>query len=67
MKLPRDIDAEFGLREYFIQLLNGSEISEVGGNVSRERIGGNERVVREVLREDLRERKAGDQYGEGQR
>ena len=41
------------MREYFIQLLNGSEISEVGGNVSRGRIGGNERVVREVLREEI--------------
>ena len=33
-------------KEYFVQLMNGDEIREVGGDIRSERIGENERVVR---------------------
>ena len=39
--------------EYFLQLLNDDEVMEVGGYERRERIGENERVVREVVREEI--------------
>ena len=40
-------------KKYFVQLLNGDEIREVGGDVRRERVGENERVVRELMREEI--------------
>ena len=42
-EVTRENDIEVRWREYFVQLLNGDEISEVG---VRKRIGGNEKVVR---------------------
>ena len=36
-ELTRGNDAEVGWRKYFVQLLNGGEINEVGGGVKRER------------------------------
>ena len=36
--LTREKNTEGRWREYFVNLLNGDEISEVGGNVRRARI-----------------------------
>ena len=52
-ELIRENDIQGRLKEYFVQLLNGGEIKEVGGDVRRERIGENARVVREVVREEI--------------
>ena len=46
--LTRENDREGRWKEYFVQLLNGDEIREVGVGVWRERIGEYERVVRKV-------------------
>ena len=35
------------------QLLNGDEIWEVGGDIRRERIGENKRVVKGLVREEI--------------
>ena len=43
-ELTWENDIEVILREYFFKLLNGDEISEVGGDVRRGRIRRNERV-----------------------
>ena len=53
-ELTRENDNEGRWKEYFIQLLNGDEITEVGGDVRRVRIGDNERLVRKVVREEIR-------------
>ena len=46
-ELTRENDTEDDRwKEYFIQLLNGDEIREVGGDIKRERIEGNERVIK---------------------
>ena len=42
-----------GQKEYFVKLLNGDEIREGGGNLRRERIGENARVIKEVVREEI--------------
>ena len=39
--------------EYFVPLLNGGEIREIEGDVRRENIGENNRVAREVAREEI--------------
>ena len=52
-ELTRENDIEGRWKEYFVQLLNGDEIREVGGDIRRKRIGKNERVVREVVREEI--------------
>ena len=52
MELIRENDIEVRWREYFVQLLNGDEVSEVGVDVLRARIRGDERVVRKVGREE---------------
>ena len=49
-ELIRENDTEVRWREYFVHWLNDKEINEVGGNTRRARIGGNERVVRKVVR-----------------
>ena len=41
-KLTRENDVKGRWRKYFVQLLNGDEIKEVGGNVRRARSGENE-------------------------
>ena len=51
--LTRENDNEVRRGVYFVQLLNGSEIGEVGGNVRRRRIGGNKRLIRKVVREEI--------------
>ena len=48
-ELTQENDIEVGWREYFVQLLNGDEMNEAG--VRRATIRGNERVVRNVVRE----------------
>ena len=45
-ELTRENDIEGRWKEYFVQLLNGDEIREVGGDIRRVRIGENERVVK---------------------
>ena len=40
-ELTQENDNEGRWKEYFVQLLNGNEIREVGGKVKRERIGEN--------------------------
>ena len=50
-ELTRENDSSDRRKEYFIQLLNGDEISEV--DVSRARIGENEIVITEVVREEI--------------
>ena len=52
-ELTRENDIKDRWKEYFVQLLNVDEIREVGGGVKRERIGENEKVVREVVREEI--------------
>ena len=50
--------------EYFVQLLNGDEISEVGGDIRRESIGENERVVmREEIMDVIEKMKGGKAAG----
>ena len=51
-ELTRENDNEGRWKEYFVQLLNGDEIREIGGHVRSETIGYNERVV-EMLREQI--------------
>ena len=51
-ELTRENDIEGRWKEYFVQLLNG-EIREVEGHVRRGRIGEDERVVKEVVREEI--------------
>ena len=46
-ELTRENDVDVRQGEYFVQLLNGDEISELGGQDWRK-----ERVVREVVREE---------------
>ena len=48
-ELPKENDIEVRWKEYFVQLLNGDEISEV--RVRRKRIGGNDSIVRKVVRQ----------------
>ena len=66
-ELTRENNNEVRQREYFVQLLKADEINEVGGNVKRTKIGGNERVVRKVMREKiigaLKETKGGKDAG----
>ena len=50
-ELTRENDIEGRWKMYFVKLLNGGEIMEVGGDVSRERTKENARVVREVVKE----------------
>ena len=50
-ELTEENGIEVRWREYFVQLLNGEEISEEG--VRRARIGGNERMLRMVMREEI--------------
>ena len=50
-ELTQEDDTEGRWKEYFVQLLNGDEIREVGGDIRREKIGENERVVRELVRD----------------
>ena len=45
-ELTQENDNEGRWKEYFVKLLNGDEIKEVGGGIRRERIGENERLVR---------------------
>ena len=45
-ELTRENDTEGRWKEYFVQVLNSDEISEVRGDIRRERIGENERAVR---------------------
>ena len=52
-ELTRENDIEGRWKEYFVQLLNDDEIREVGGDVRRETIGDNERVVREMETEEI--------------
>ena len=52
-ELIRENDTEVRWREYFVHWLNDKEINEVGGNTRRARIGGNERVVRKVVRKEI--------------
>ena len=47
-EVTRENDLEVRWKAYFVQLLNGEEAKEV--EVRRERIRGNERVVRKVVR-----------------
>ena len=53
--LTRENDVKIRWREYFGQLLNGDPISEGGGNdnVGEESVGGNERVIIRVLKEEI--------------
>ena len=51
--LAQENDSEGRWKEYFVQLLSGDEITEVGRDVRRERIEQKERVVREVVREEI--------------
>ena len=50
-ELTQKNDVEVKWREYFVQIMNGDEISEVRENVKRERTGGNEGVVGKMVRE----------------
>ena len=52
-ELTRENDIEGRWKEYFVQLQNGDEIREVGGDIRKDRIGENERVVREMVREEI--------------
>ena len=52
-ELTRENDIEGRWKDYFVQLLKGDEMGEVGGDIRRERIVENERVVREVVREEI--------------
>ena len=52
-ELTQENDIEGRRKEYLVQLLNGDEISAVGGDERRERIGENARVVRVVMREEI--------------
>ena len=45
-ELTRENDIEGSWKEYFVQLLKGDEIREVGEDIRRENIGENERVLR---------------------
>ena len=38
-ELTRADDTELKWKEYFVQVLNGDEISEIGGDVRKARIG----------------------------
>ena len=51
--LTRENDNEVRRGVYFVQLLNGSEIDEIEGNVRRRRIGRNKRLIRKVVREEI--------------
>ena len=51
--LTQENNIEGRWKEYFLQLLNGDKIKEVGGDIRRERIGENERVVKRVVREEI--------------
>ena len=53
-ELTQESDIEGRWKEYFVQLLNGDEIKEVGGDKRWERITEIERVVRGVVREEIR-------------
>ena len=53
-ELTQENDIEGRWKEYFVQLLNGDEIRDVGRHVRRETIGENERVVREMVRDKRR-------------
>ena len=46
-ELTQETHIEGIWKEYFVQLLNSDEIREVGGDIKRERIRENERVVGE--------------------
>ena len=52
-ELTRADDTELKWREFFVQVLNGDEISEIGGDVRKARIGENERVARKGVREKI--------------
>ena len=52
-ELTREDNVDVRWREYFVQLLNDGKISEVVWDVRRARIGGNEGVVRKVVREEI--------------
>ena len=52
-ELTCENDIEGRWKEYFVQLQNGDEIREVGGDIRKDRIGENERVVREMVREEI--------------
>ena len=52
-ELTRENVIEGRWKEYLVQLLNGDEIKGVGGDIKKERIGENERVVRGVVREEI--------------
>ena len=52
-ELTRENDIQGRQREHFVQLLNGDEISELGGDVRRARIGENVRIVKEVVVEEI--------------
>ena len=53
-ELTRENDIEGRWKEYFVQMLNGDEIREVGRDIRREIIGEDKRVVRKVFREEIR-------------
>ena len=53
-ELTRENEIEGRCKEYFVHLLNGDEIREVGGDRRKERIRENEREVREVVREEIK-------------
>ena len=52
VELTLENDVEGRWKEYFVQLLNGEEIRDIGGHLRREKIGENERVVRKMEREE---------------
>ena len=52
-ELIRENGIEGRWKEYLVQLWNGDQIREVGGDIIMERIGENERIVREMVREEL--------------
>ena len=50
-ELIRENDTEIRWKEHYVLLLNDDKISEVG--FGRERIGGNEIIVRKVVKEEI--------------
>ena len=51
VELTQENDTAVRWKEYFVQLLNVDEITEIG--IRRVRIGWNERVARNVVREEI--------------
>ena len=52
-ELTQENEIEGRWKDYFVQLLNGDEIRQVGGDVRRERTGENEIVVRQIVGEEI--------------